>query len=97
MFAAVKPSGENVTVTLMPVERPSNRAGRPFTVIFVAGVTQYSFAKWLAKILIVIEVRCRWYRRAFGSGETRVTTTRQLTTLSAFSLLMLSRISAARS
>jgi hypothetical protein len=51
----------------------------------------------LAKILIVIEVRCRWYRRAFGSGETRVTTTRQLTTLSAFSLLMLSRISAARS
>jgi len=45
MFEAVKPSGEHVTITLMPVERPSNRAGRPFTVILVTGVTLYSFAK----------------------------------------------------
>ncbi len=57
MFAAVKPSGEGVTITLMPVERPSNCAGRPFTVMLVAGVTLYSFAKWVAKMLIVIEVR----------------------------------------
>lgn len=69
MLTAVTPSCADVTTTDIPVASPSNRDGWPFTMIFVAGVTLYSFAACVAYLLIAIEVRWTAVMWSVVSGE----------------------------